>query len=82
MKPVTSPPPGSPVAKQCADRVEVERDMQHVPAATVRTWVEHLRSHGWADKDIEPIWTVRARQGVMRWGDGDGSRASQPTAGR
>jgi hypothetical protein len=69
--------------KYCADRVEVERNLQVVPALTVRAWIDHLRAHGWADKDIEPAWIVRARQGVTRWDDADLRRgALLATAGR
>src|SRR5262245_44864666 len=63
----------------CADRVEVDRDVKDVPAATVRAWIEHLRSHGWTDKDFDPVWMARARQGVSRWDDSDRGRALQPT---
>lgn len=62
--------------KYCADRVEVERNLQIVPALTVRAWIDHLRAHGWADKDLEPAWIVRARQGVTRWDDADLRRAA------
>lgn len=59
----SSPPPG---AAPCPNRIEVDRDQQHVPAATIKAWVAHLRSHGWTDKDLELVWLTRARQGLTR----------------
>lgn len=26
-----------------------------------RAWVAHLRTHGWTDADMDPIWLARAR---------------------
>lgn len=54
------------IAKECPNRVEVERDVPLVPAATVKAWVAHLRSHGWTDKELDLVWLTRARQGVTR----------------
>ena len=65
----SNPPASSPSptgAQPCPDRIEVERDQQHVPASTIKAWVAHLRSHGWADKDLELVWLTRARQGLTR----------------
>jgi hypothetical protein len=77
--PVTRAPADPPAGdKRCADRVGVERDLQHVPATLVRAWIDHLRSHGWADKDLDPVWIVRGRQGVTRWDDSVPRRASPP----
>ena len=45
---------------------EVDRDEAEVPAATVKAWVAHLRSHGWADADLALVWLTRAKQGVTR----------------
>ena len=50
----------------CPDRIEVERGAQLVPAATVKAWVDHLRSHGWTDKELGLVWLTRTRQGVTR----------------
>ena len=52
--------------KRCPDRIEVNPAYQVVPAAQVKAWVAHLRSHGWTDKDLGLIWLTRARQGVTR----------------
>ena len=52
--------------KRCPDRIEVHPDDQIVPAAMVKAWVAHLRSHGWTEKDLGLIWLSRARQGVTR----------------
>ena len=61
------PLPGVPVIdKRCPDRIEVNPADQVVPAAQVKAWVAHLRSHGWSDKDLGLIWLTRARQGVTR----------------
>jgi len=75
LPPATSAGGGPP----CVDRVEVDRGVQYVPAATVRAWIGHMRSHGWTDKDFGPVWMARARQGVTRWDDSDRGRALQPT---
>jgi len=52
--------------KRCPNRVEVDSSEQVVSAAVVREWLNHLRSHGWADKDLSLVWISRARQGVAR----------------
>ena len=65
----STPAPLSPIPvsdKRCPDRVEVNSADLIVPAATVKSWVAHLRSHGWTDKDLSLAWIVRARQGVTR----------------
>lgn len=59
-------PPQPAGAQPCPDRIEVERDQQHVPGATIKAWVAHLRSHGWMDKDLDLVWLTRARQGLTR----------------
>jgi hypothetical protein len=59
--------PAVPVIdKRCPDRVEVDPAEQIVPAAQVKAWVVHLRSHGWTEKDLGLVWLSRARQGVTR----------------
>ncbi|HLF48821.1 MAG TPA: hypothetical protein VJA45_05555 [Methylomirabilota bacterium] len=62
--------PDAPLApasgKECPHRIEVERDVPLVPAATVKAWVAHLRSHGWTDKELDLVWLTRARHGVTR----------------
>jgi hypothetical protein len=61
------PLPGVPVAdKRCPERIEVNPTDLVVPAAQVKAWLAHLRTHGWTDKDIGLIWMSRARQGVTR----------------
>ena len=40
--------------------------MALVPAATVKAWIAHLRSHGWTDKELDLVWLTRARHGVTR----------------
>jgi hypothetical protein len=52
--------------KRCPERIEVNPTDAVVPAAQVKAWVAHLRTHGWTDKDIGLIWLTRARQGVTR----------------
>jgi hypothetical protein len=32
----------------------------------VKEWLNHLRSHGWTEKDLSVAWLVRGRQGVTR----------------
>ena len=60
-------PPAVPVSdKRCPNRVEVDPAEQLISAAKVREWLNHLRSHGWTDKDLSLAWLVRARQGVER----------------
>ncbi len=67
MDPATSAlPPARSNGRQCPDRIEVDRDERHVPAATVKAWIAHLRSHGWTDKELDLVWLTRARQGVTR----------------
>ena len=62
-----APLPGVPVVdKRCPDRIEVDPDDQVVPAAMVKAWVAHLRSHGWTEKDLGLVWLTRTRQGVTR----------------
>jgi len=60
-------PPAVPGGdKRCPNRVEVDPAEQLISAAKVREWLNHLRSHGWTDKDLSVAWLVRARQGVER----------------
>jgi len=67
MASVPAPLPGVPVIdKRCPDRIEVDPGDQIVPAAQVKAWVAHLRSHGWTEKDLGLVWLSRARQGVTR----------------
>lgn len=61
-----TPPRVRPTTEPCPHRIEVDRAEREVPAATVKAWVLHLRSHGWTDKDLERVWLSRARQGVSR----------------
>jgi hypothetical protein len=51
---------------RCPDRVEVDSADVVVPAATVKAWIAHLRTHGWTEKDLGLVWLMRARQGVTR----------------
>ena len=61
------PVPGVPILdKRCPDRIEVNAGDRVVPAAQIKAWVAHLRSHGWTDKELGLIWLSRARQGVTR----------------
>ena len=60
--PVSTRPSSTP----CPDRVEVLPGDRFVTAATVKAWIDHLRSHGWTDDDILPIWLTRSRMGVTR----------------
>ena len=60
-------PPAVPVSdKRCPNRVGVDPAEQLISAAKVKEWLNHLRSHGWTDKDLSVAWLVRARQGVER----------------
>ena len=62
-----APLPPVPISdKRCPNRVEVDASDQTVSAAVVREWLNHLRSHGWTDKDLSLVWISRARQGVAR----------------
>ena len=58
------PKPAGPAP--CPDRVEINPGDVIIPAAKVKAWVAHLRSHGWTDKELDLIWLTRARQGVTR----------------
>jgi hypothetical protein len=67
MASVPAPLPAVPISdKRCPNRVEVDSSEQVVSAAVVREWLNHLRSHGWTDKDLSLVWISRARQGVAR----------------
>ena len=67
MKPTDPTPALERTSRQpCPDRIEVDRDETEVPAATVKAWVAHLRSHGWGDADLALVWLTRAKQGVTR----------------
>jgi hypothetical protein len=62
-----APLPEIPIAdKRCPNRVEVDAADQIVTAIRVKEWLNHLRSHGWAEKDLSVAWLVRGRQGVQR----------------
>jgi hypothetical protein len=50
----------------CPGRIEVDPGDLEVPAATVKAWIAHLRSHGWTDHDLDLHWISRARHGVTR----------------
>ncbi|HWN54409.1 MAG TPA: hypothetical protein VNP91_04810 [Methylomirabilota bacterium] len=56
----------SPKDVRCPGRIEVDSADVLVPAATVKAWVAHLRTHGWTEKDLGLVWLMRARQGVTR----------------
>jgi hypothetical protein len=58
--PLVSKPP------RCASPIEVDPTDLEVPAATVKAWINHLRSHGWTDHDLDLHWISRARSGVIR----------------
>jgi hypothetical protein len=59
--------PPVPVSdKRCPNRVEVDPAEQMVSAAVVKEWLNHLRSHGWTDKDLSLAWIARSRQGGTR----------------
>jgi hypothetical protein len=67
MDPITPPKPilsGKPL--RCASPIEVDSTDLEVPAATVKAWIAHLRSHGWTDHDLDLQWISRARSGVIR----------------
>ena len=67
MDPITPPKPilsGKP--QRCASPIEVDSTDLEVPAATVKAWIAHLRSHGWTDHDLDLQWISRARSGVTR----------------
>lgn len=67
MDPLTPPKPATPATlKQCPGRIEVDASDLEVPAATVKAWVAHLRSHGWTDQDLDLQWLTRAKHGVIR----------------
>ncbi|HKE12618.1 MAG TPA: hypothetical protein VKE73_13710 [Myxococcota bacterium] len=67
MHPVTPPKLATPAnLKQCPSRIEVDPSDLHVSAATVKTWVTQLRSHGWTDQDLDLQWLTRAKRGVTR----------------
>jgi hypothetical protein len=51
---------------RCASPVEVDPTDLEVSAATVRAWINHLRTHGWTDHDLDLQWISRARSGVVR----------------
>jgi len=62
-----APLPPVPVSdKRCPNRVEVDPAEELISAAVVREWLNHLRSHGWTEKDLSIAWLARARQGVAR----------------
>jgi hypothetical protein len=61
----TNPVPLSKPAR-CASPIEVDPSDLEVPAATVKTWINHLRAHGWTDHDLDIQWISRARSGVIR----------------
>jgi hypothetical protein len=61
----TKPVPLSKPAR-CASPIEVDASDLEVPAATVKTWINHLRAHGWTDHDLDIQWISRARSGVIR----------------
>jgi len=61
------PKPTAPIKPlQCPGRIEVDPGDRAVPAATVKAWIDHLRSHGWTDRDLDLHWLTRARHGVTR----------------
>ncbi|HSE05504.1 MAG TPA: hypothetical protein VLK35_15250 [Methylomirabilota bacterium] len=62
--PTKLPAPAKPA--QCPGRIEVDPTDLEVPAATVKAWIAHLRSHGWTDHDLDLQWISRARHGVTR----------------
>ncbi len=67
MNPVSLPKPVTPAnLKQCPYRIEVDPSALEVPAAIVKAWVAHLRSHGWTDQELDLQWLTRARHGVTR----------------
>ncbi|HKC07992.1 MAG TPA: hypothetical protein VKJ67_14055 [Methylomirabilota bacterium] len=56
--------PGKPL--RCPSPIEVDSTDLEIPAATVKAWIAHLRSHGWTDHDLDLQWISRARSGVIR----------------
>jgi hypothetical protein len=67
MDPITPPKPIlSGKLLRCASPIEVDSTDLEVPAATVKAWIAHLRSHGWTDHDLDLQWISRARSGVTR----------------
>jgi hypothetical protein len=60
------PQPALPGRAPCPNRIEVEAGTQSVTAVEVRTWLAHLRSHGWTDSELDLVWITRARYGVTR----------------
>jgi hypothetical protein len=62
--PTKVPAPAKPAP--CPARIEVDPTELEVPAATVKAWIAHLRSHGWTDHDLALPWLTRARHGVTR----------------
>ena len=67
MDAITPPKPLLPSKPlRCGSPIEVDPTDLEVPAATVKAWVAHLRTHGWTEKDLGLVWLMRARQGVTR----------------
>jgi hypothetical protein len=64
VSPTKVPLPSKPA--RCASPVEVDPTDLEVSAATVRAWINHLRTHGWTDHDLDLQWISRARSGVVR----------------
>jgi len=53
-------------APRCGSPIEVDPTDLEIPAATVKAWIAHLRTHGWTDHDLDIQWISRARSGVTR----------------
>ena len=53
-------------APRCGSPNEVDPTHLEIPAATVKAWIAHLRTHGWTDHDLDIQWISRARSGVTR----------------
>ena len=51
---------------RCGSPIEVDPGDLEIPAATVKAWIAHLRTHGWTDHDLDIQWLSRARSGVTR----------------
>lgn len=64
MQALSSPKPARPT--RCPDCIEVDPGEREIAAATVKTWLAHLRSHGWTDRDLDIQWLTRARHGFTR----------------
>ncbi len=64
VSPTKLPLPSKPT--RCASPVEVDPTDLEVSAATVRAWINHLKTHGWTDHDLDLQWISRARSGVVR----------------